>query len=106
VYYRLRQIDFDGKSNYSEIRAIRNNSQQIFVTIYPNPARGTTQIVFPEGTGTVDVALDDFSGKTIQRWNGLQVKNLQLSNLKPGLYMIRIVDRSTGEQIAERLLIQ
>ena len=106
AYYRLRQIDFDGKSNYSEIRAIRNNSQQIFVTIYPNPARGTTQIVFPEGTGPVDVALDDFSGKTIQRWNGLQVKNLQLSNLKPGLYMIRIIDRSNGEQIAERLLIQ
>jgi Secretion system C-terminal sorting domain len=106
AYYRLRQVDLDGKSIYSEIKAVRSNSKSLYITVYPNPSRGTTNVAIPEGVGTVDVALEDFSGKLVQRWNALNVRNLQLTNLKAGIYMIRINARETGEQVVERIVVQ
>jgi len=106
AYYRLRQVDLDGKSIYSEIKAVRSNSKALFISVYPNPSRGTTNVAIPEGVGVVDVALEDFTGKLVQRWNGLNTRNLQLTNLKPGMYMLRVNARESGEQVVERILIQ
>lgn len=106
AYYRLRQIDFDGKSMYSDIKAVRSNSRAFVVSVYPNPSRGTTNVAIPEGVGTVDASLEDFTGKLIQRWNSLNTRNLQLTNLKPGIYMLRITVRETGDQVVERILVQ
>ena len=106
AYYRLRQIDFDGKSFYSDIKAVRSNSKAFIVSVYPNPSRGTTNVAIPEGVGTVDASLEDFTGKLIQRWNSLNTRNLQLTNLKPGIYMLRITVRETGDQVVERILVQ
>lgn len=106
TYYRLRQVDLDGKSIYSEIRAIRAGSSGLVVSVYPNPSRGTANVVIPESAGKMDVSLDDFTGKAIQKWNGVTVKNIQLTNLKPGIYMLRININDTGEQITERIVVQ
>lgn len=106
AYYRIRQVDLNGRSSYSEVRALRSGNGQIVVAVYPNPSRGATNVAIPEGAGIMDVSLDDYSGKSIQRWNGINVRNLQLTNLKPGIYMLRINFRESGEQITERILVQ
>ena len=106
TYYRLRQVDLDAKANYSEVRAIRAGGGKILIAVYPNPGRGTANVAIPEGAGKIDVSLDDFSGKVVQRWNGINVRNLQISNLKPGIYMLRINFRESGEQITERIVVQ
>lgn len=43
-YYRLRQIDFDGQTDSSIIRAINFNEQDVF-SIYPNPTNNKVLIV-------------------------------------------------------------
>lgn len=106
AYYRLRQVDINNKSSYSEIKAIRAGKSNFNVAVYPNPSRGTTNVAIPEGTGKMDISLDDFTGKSIQRWSGLSTQNLQITNLKAGLYMLRITIRETGEQITERIMVQ
>jgi len=106
TYYRLRQVDLNGQAAFSEVKALRGVGSPIVVSVYPNPSRGTTNVAIPEGTGTMDVTLDDFAGRSVQRWNGLNVRNLQLSNLKPGMYLLRITIRETGEQITERVTVQ
>jgi hypothetical protein len=106
AYYRLRQVDINNKSSYSEIKAIRAGKSNFNVAVYPNPSRGTTNVAIPEGTGKMDISLDDFTGKSIQRWSGLSTQNLQITNLKAGLYMLRITIRATGEQITERIMVQ
>lgn len=105
-YYRLRQVDFDGRATYSEIRAVRTGKGIIAVSVYPNPSRGTTNVAIPDGVGTVDISLNDFTGKSVQRWNGLNTRSLQLNNLKPGMYTLRISIRETGETITERISVQ
>ncbi len=106
TYYRLKQIDFDGRATYSEIRAVRSANGTLLLSVYPNPSRGTTNVAIPAGIGAVDVTLTDFTGKSLQQWNGLNTSNLQLTNLKPGMYTLRVSVRATGETITERISVQ
>jgi hypothetical protein len=106
TYYRLRQLDLDGRATYSEIKAVRTGNGTIILSVYPNPSRGTTNVALPSGVGTYDVSVDDFTGKSIQRFSGLTTSNLQLNNLKPGMYMLRVSIRATGETITERIAVQ
>jgi hypothetical protein len=105
-YYRLRQVDYDGRVAFSEVKAIRTGNGSITLSVYPNPSRGTTNVAIPAGVGSVDVSVDDFTGKSIQRFSGLNTQNLQLTNLKPGMYMLRVSIRATGETITERIAVQ
>lgn len=43
-YYRLKQTDFDGKSAYSEIRAINFHSSENELFVSPNPSSGKFRI--------------------------------------------------------------
>ena len=106
TYYRLRQVDLDGRATYSEIKAVRTGNGTIILSVYPNPSRGTTNVALPSGVGTYDVSVDDFTGKSVQRFSGLTTSNLQLNNLKPGMYMLRVSIRATGETITERIAVQ
>jgi len=46
VYYRLKQIDMDGKSTFSPVRSIKlSNARNI--NIYPNPSQGALTIQHP-----------------------------------------------------------
>lgn len=105
VYYRIKQVDFDGHSDYSEIRSIRNNAKSFSITVYPNPGR-QPKITIPDGTGLVDVSVSDMSGKEVQRWTSTSQKNLQLINLRPGMYTIRVNVKETGDVLVDKVLIQ
>ena len=37
-YYRLKQIDFDGEFEYSEVIAIENDNSDINIQVFPNPS--------------------------------------------------------------------
>ncbi|MFT3843550.1 MAG: T9SS type A sorting domain-containing protein [Lacibacter sp.] len=106
VYYRIRQFDFDGTTVYSEIRAIKIGNGTYSLLFYPNPSRGTTNIAIPDGAGNFDLFADDITGKNIRHFSNLKARNVQLTNLKPGMYIIRVKVRATGETITERLSIQ
>jgi hypothetical protein len=107
TYYRLRQVDLDGRATYSEVKAVRTgNGGLLTISIYPNPSRGVANVTIPESAGKMDVSLDDYTGKSIQRWNGISVRNLQLNNMRPGIYMLRINFRETGETVTERIIVQ
>ena len=106
VYYRIKQIDLDGHTDFSEIRSIRNNAKKFNITIYPNPGRDLVKVTIPDGAGIVDISLSDMSGKEIKRWNSTTVKNIELANLRPGMYTIRINVKETGEVLVEKILIQ
>ncbi len=106
AYYRLRQVDLNGKESFSDIRAVRSNAKQLYATIYPNPSKGKSMLVLPEGVGKTDVYLEDITGKRVRSWEDIQTSRLEISNVAPGLYLVRVISRETGEQLVERLLVQ
>ena len=104
--YRLRQMDFDGKQAFSQIRSVRGEGQKSNTIIYPNPSGdGKVSIVFEGANSMRDVSLMDVSGKTLKQWKGVTNNNIQIDNLNSGFYTVRIVNVETGEQIVEKFIV-
>ena len=104
--YRLRAVDIDANSKFSEIRAVRGEGQAGKIIVYPNPSfDGKIKVVFEDVNGTRDVSLTDMSGRLIKQWTGITNNNLQIDNMTPGYYSLRVVIRETGEQSIEKIVV-
>ena len=104
--YRLRTIDLDGSSKFSEIRLVRGDGQAGKIILYPNPSLdGSLKIVFEDMGGTRDVSLTDMNGRLIRQWAGITNNNLQINNITSGYYSLRVINRETGEQSVEKVVV-
>lgn len=100
--YRIKQKDLDGKYAFSEIRYVRGMSQDAGILIYPNPTvNGQVNVIFDE-TGRKDINLLDNSGRLIRQWRSFNGSNLQISNLRPGSYLVRIVGDDGGFAVTKK----
>jgi len=45
------------------------------------------------------------NGRTVKQWKSITNNNLQIENLTPGFYNLRIVVRETGEQAIEKIVV-
>jgi hypothetical protein len=102
-YYRLKQIDYDGKSDFSNIAVVYNNPAEVDLIIYPNPASNSFTVLVTE---TVQLELTDVTGahkyiSTAIAGNNMQVFNA--TNLPDGVYLLRIWNGST--QTIKRIVI-
>jgi len=43
-YYRVKQVDFDGKSSYSPIKTLSFNEVNSKISIYPNPTANYIEV--------------------------------------------------------------
>ena len=69
-YYRLMQVDLDGKTAYSGIMQVTIASgSRLALRLAPNPARGILYLEL-ENTelGRLDVSLSDAMGRILQKW--------------------------------------
>jgi hypothetical protein len=104
--YRLRTVDIDGSSKYSDIRSVRGEGQAEKIIVYPNPSLdGKIKVVFDDVTGTRDVSLTDMSGRLVRQWSGITNNNLEIDNLTSGYYSLRVINRETGEQSVQKMVI-
>jgi len=104
--YRIRQIDFDGKSKLSDIRAVRGYAQTGKVIIYPNPSsNGSVSIVFEDKEGVRNVVLTDMNGKAIKQWSSVTGNTLFVEKLYSGVYFLRITGQETGVQKVEKIVV-
>ncbi|MDW7680409.1 MAG: T9SS type A sorting domain-containing protein, partial [bacterium] len=80
-YYRLKQIDFDGRSKFSELIAVEVASPNVFRLSqnYPNPFNSETTISF-------QVASSGYVTLTIYNILGRKIKMLFAENANPGYY--------------------
>ncbi|AKQ44457.1 hypothetical protein TH63_00485 [Rufibacter radiotolerans] len=95
VYYRLKQVDYDGKFEYSKVVAVQIKATAAGVTVkaYPNPTTGVLNLDLASMASspvTVKVyALDGRLIKTAQVMGGA-VQTLNLSTLAAGTYLVKI----------------
>jgi hypothetical protein len=104
-YYRLKQIDTDGKVTYSPVRTVvfDNIGQEIMIT--PNPSNGLVTIILPPGSGNTQVNIFDNRGLQVYK-NILRAgsQKLDLSNLAKGLYFLHF--NVKNKTVIKKLLIQ
>lgn len=104
--YRIRQVDIDAKSKYSDIRSVRGEGQLGKTIVYPNPSNnGKVNVVFEDASVTRDISVSDMSGRVVRQLKGITNNNITIDNLAPGMYTIRIVAAETGEQVVEKLVV-
>ena len=99
-YYRLKQVDIDGSYDYSLIRSVlfgKENTKDII--IYPNPVESEVNIDGLSGSETL--SLYDATGKLVIDNFPATAANMRISldKLSPGIYYIRVADRSQGVQL-------
>lgn len=92
-YYRLEQIDTDGKKDYSQIVAINflpasHNFSEAF-QITPNPNAGNFYINFPN-SGNRIIELRNFSGQIINTYRSSDTSERIEEHLSSGIYYVSI----------------
>ena len=92
IYYRLRQVDFDGNSSLSEVRVVNFKQTNTYWNIYPNPATNELHIE-TLGNEKFGVQLFDVTGKKVME-NVLIINNTNIntSSLYEGMYFVRIIN--------------
>ncbi|MGB3153636.1 MAG: T9SS type A sorting domain-containing protein, partial [Chitinophagaceae bacterium] len=103
--YRIRQEDFDKKSKYSNVVAVRGENQVGRIIVYPNPSGGSVNVVFESADVTRDVYITDMMGRTLKQWKNLSANNLRIDNLNTGMYSLRVINTETGEQLVEKIIV-
>ena len=105
TYYRLKNVDLNGKFTYSEIRTVKGIGAGDDVTVFPNPARSNSKISVVGVTANSSIQLLDFSGKVLKNINSNTLNSIDLSGVKNGSYLIRIIDKSTNEIVNKKLTV-
>ncbi|MBL7813487.1 MAG: T9SS type A sorting domain-containing protein [Saprospiraceae bacterium] len=95
AYYRLKQLDFDGKFAYSNIISLQKQNIKETVKVYPNLIAHTSNLTIDvsENTeNTVAISIFDTNGKQVYQNDNLKPTILIVSttNWTNGLYIIRL----------------
>ena len=88
VYYRLKQLDFDGRFEYSKIIAIDSKGEKV-ASVFPNPSTGIFTITGIEDTEDETFTLINSIGQTLS----INVQNngqMDMSAFPSGVYYLRV----------------
>jgi hypothetical protein len=104
-YYRIEQLDIDGKSSYSETRIITLEAQN-HIAIWPNPAKDIVNIQKESNSGVynLNAQIFDQSGQKVSAsllHSGMNTVNI--GSLPAGYYIVHI-DLSNGESYNQKLV--
>jgi hypothetical protein len=111
-YYRLRQVDFDGKINYSKIVSLLfENGEDIF-EVYPNPAKDLdiTISMTAKAGNLLNIKVIDMLGRNIfienLNYQNRFIKLKSAEKLASGVYFIIVQNITTGELKRKKLVIE
>lgn len=106
TYYRLKNVDLNGRFTYSEIQTVKGISTFNDVTVFPNPARSSSNISLVGVAANSSIQLLDFSGKILKTINSNTMNSFNITDIKNGTYLIRIIDKVTNEVINRKLSVR
>ena len=104
-YFRLRQVDLDGKFEYSPVRALEFKRNSL-VNVFPNPTRNEFVCTFTQNNDEMALlSLLDATGRVVK---SQQVQDIQttinISDLPTGIYTLKVQSGNRVESL--RLIVQ
>lgn len=113
-YYRLKQVDFDGKPTLSNVVLIKGTKVNSIAlsSVYPNPARHLLNVVLAApASDKVSLIVTDLAGKVIiekvyQLINGDNKLVLNVADLLSGTYMVKAVCNNGCETAVSKFVKQ
>ena len=97
IYYRIKQVDVDGRFVYSTIRNVKNADKELSISIFPNPVKEMASLLFEAPANMlVPYKLINSQGITIQSnyiqaVKGINTKRISMANYAAGNYLLSVV---------------
>lgn len=93
-YYRLKEIDLNGESTYSEVKEVNIISRPTEIKVYPNPTKKQITIEYNK-PGVYEIELLNYLGESLVRTKESITESdntsyLDLSYLPTGIYYLRM----------------
>lgn len=96
-YYRIKQTDFDGKTDNSSIRSFRFEGSDI--QLYPNPAENEVSIKSENSNSNSEIViLNSFGQDVSNRVTKVNSNKVDISNLPSGFYTLILNGNSSKFQ--------
>jgi hypothetical protein len=106
-YYRLRQVDLDGRREISPMIKLVVD-QGFNITYGPNPVHHTLNLTIQNNHAPVTVQLTDLNGKVLQQRNlpaaGSQTIQLPVTQFAKGIYLMKIT--GAGSIRTEKVVVE
>ena len=102
IYYRLKQVDYDGATDYSNVVAVRNTSgEEIY--IFPNPSNGNINIETKEA---IDVVIYSINGQQVASYHFEEnsANIIDITDQSKGVYFLTYISQS--ESVTKKLIIK
>jgi hypothetical protein len=109
VYYRLRQVDIDGKYSYSDPVAINCKDMMTELLVRPNPAHSDVTLSFSEPeNGNVIIKFVDFTGRVIMTQQsevqkGINQININIEKLTKGVYAVVVESKDISDEAVKQV---
>ena len=109
VYYRLKQVDQDGRGKLSKVISIRSELRPAMqlMALYPNPAKSTIGVLISSPiTAMVSVQIADIAGRVILQQRvrlkgGPNNLSIPVSQLSAGTYLLKAISESGEVSVAK-----
>ena len=96
--YRIRQVNIDNKSAYSDVRTVSGMEQKNRIVIFPNPSQnGQLNILLHNLQDEASISLINMNGGVVKEWKNITTNQLNISNVPSGLYTLRVWINGSNE---------
>jgi len=107
LYYRVKQVDLDGRCDYSKTVVVNLNPAKNSYIIFPLPSKDVLHITGDQTSGTEKIiTVTDLRGNTILEKLFEQSNSkidLDISSLRKGIYFVQI--RGGGKKEIQKILV-
>lgn len=104
-YYRLREYDFDGKSQFSHMVAIEAKGDlNVFVNVFPVPSKNLVTIELNSDEKTSSLIIYNSKGEVVYNGTFSGYAKTEISDLLPGNY-VAVLNSSDGKSISKKFIV-
>jgi hypothetical protein len=98
AYYRLKDIDFDGIENWSQIIFADCENESTQIEVYPNPASDYIKVVIPFEENTT-LNIFSMEGKILKTLPLVSKNNLiNIKDLSVGVYLMELSNKTFNKR--------
>lgn len=106
AYYRLREVNYEGRMFSSDVVYLKNQNSNIVTTIvYPNPTSENIYLVADDVNPVLQYIITDYEGRTlmeapVEPYTGLFKKSVSMAQFPAGIYTVTFIkEQGTDTQL-------
>lgn len=89
-YYRLKQVDADGRFTYSTVVAVSLQNEAKQISVYPNPVKDQFRLSIPQAVNEGMLCIYDSKGTIVLKQKVVNGQYINSSQLASGVYFVNV----------------